>query len=533
MGGNAKWLMSLLLAMSAVVPCSSSINTPAQAYKANPTEILTPPDPADWKSLERFSATLTRQEFEHRLHSIFDPTGAIYLFLDVTDQCVKIYPDPSKTTPPLAEIAFATSEYRRPSPSGFRSPAEIQNTFAPTEKPLSGLRIVVDPADIGGKWAAMENRAQSYKGFGEIREGDLNLTVAKILIAKLEALGASVFLTHSTSEPVSGLYPQDLLESAATLLAENPTRLPRAFFDRSRGVSKKNPRLIQIAAETLLTKTVEARARAEMVRKVFQPDITFVLQHDATPRSAKGHIARLNRNVFFIHGAYTHQELTEDPHQRFKMLTKLLANVTPIEVMVADHISNRFISITGFQPVNYGDSSITRSISNGNPYVVARNLALNREYDGPVVVVEPYFMNEATTLRRLLEGDYDGVRFISGELRPSIYREYADAVTLGILDAYGYRPQVSSRLPSPDTALLEGLSIQALSLPTLIADPTPAIRLQEMLSMAPPQSLSLRQWLIGVMTPFIRPAIIVGIFLGASVGLLWIATRPKNKNYRQ
>jgi hypothetical protein len=265
-----------------------------------------------------------------------------------------------------------------------------------------------------------------------------------------------------------------------------------------------------------------------MVRTSFQPDITLVLQHDATARSSKGHLARLNRNVFFIHGAYTHRELTEDGHQRFKMLTKLLANVTPIEATVADHIANRFVSITGFRPVKYGNSSITRSV--GNPYVVARNLALNREHDGPVVVIEPYFMNEPITLQRLLEGDYDGVRYISGELRPSIYREYADAVTLGILDAYGYRAQVSPKAspPTPDTALLETLSTQFLSIPTLKIESTPVIRLPEILSDPPPQPPSLKDRILTATKPFVRPALIVGLLLGVSVGLFWVSTRQKN-----
>jgi hypothetical protein len=69
--------------------------------------------------------------------------------------------------------------------------------------------------------------------------------------------------------------------------------------------------------------------------------------------------------------------------------------------------------------------------------VVARNLAFNREHDGPVVVTEPYFMNQSVTLRRLLAGDYKGTKIIAGKPRPSIYREYADAVTKGLLDAYG------------------------------------------------------------------------------------------------
>jgi hypothetical protein len=87
--------------------------------------------------------------------------------------------------------------------------------------------------------------------------------------------------------------------------------------------------------------------------------------------------------------------------------------------------------------VLYHDSQSTRILIPGNPYVVARNLAFNRSHDGPVVVTEPYFMNQAETLARLLAGDYDGTRVVAGRPRRSIFREYADAVAQGILEAYG------------------------------------------------------------------------------------------------
>ena len=65
-----------------------------------------------------------------------------------------------------------------------------------------------------------------------------------------------------------------------------------------------------------------------------------------------------------------------------------------------------------------------------------RNLAFNREHEGPVVVAEPYFMNEPVTLQRLLAGDYKGTRLVVGRQRQSIFREYANSVAAGLVDAY-------------------------------------------------------------------------------------------------
>ena len=61
-------------------------------------------------------------------------------------------------------------------------------------------------------------------------------------------------------------------------------------------------------------------------------------------------------------------------------------------------------------------------------------------HDGPVVVTEPYFMNEHVTLQRLLAADYKGTRLEAGRQRESIFREYANCVAAGLVDAYAGNP---------------------------------------------------------------------------------------------
>jgi hypothetical protein len=145
-----------------------------------------------------------------------------------------------------------------------------------------------------------------------------------------------------------------------------------------------------------------------------------------------------------------------EPEQRYRLLARLFENTTPTEVEVAAAVAARFTAATGFPPVLSGDTETTRLVIHGNPYVLARNLAFNREHDGPVVVVEPYLMNQPETLARLLAGDYEGERLVAGRMRISIFREYARAVAEGLVDIYapastghGNRPEgpppVSSR----------------------------------------------------------------------------------------
>jgi N-acetylmuramoyl-L-alanine amidase len=395
--------------------------------------LLRDPSRAEWNSLARFNRTLTRAEFEDRLNRVFDPFRGLTAFLQVTDHSVKVFAASSRD--PLVEIQFARSGngVQRP-PVVFRQPSAFAHSGG--GRPLAGLRVVIEPADIGGEWGGWDDRSTLYRGYGRIQEGDLNLTVAKELRQRLRLLGATVFLTRETAEPVAPYNPQQLDRDTRETLSRQMYTFPPAYYQRSRGIARNSERGFQVAREVLFAKVIEQRARAAKVQRQFKPDITIVIQHDASPSSGRSRLTSVNRNIFFVSGAYQALELKSDPHQRFRLLTKLLENVTPVETEVAVNISKRFQAVTGAPPVGYGNSSNTRAIGGANRFVVARNLAFNREHNGPVVVTEPYFMNESVTLQRLLAGDYEGTRMIAGKQRESIFREYANCVAGGLVNSY-------------------------------------------------------------------------------------------------
>ena len=433
------------------------------------TDLLQDPGTQEWRALEQSGGTLTRSKFGERLKDLFDPTGSLNPFLKITDQEVTVFDSTNQCTP-VATIAFATnatppalpvpkletlisSQQNLSSRSGPASEGDswiswvFSSFFPPTNAspgleqtpvaghPLVGLRVVIDPADIGGAWGPMEDRSTLYPGFGRIQEGDLNLLVSKILSEKLTSLGAQVFVTRNTAEPVCSLSVEEVQQVVPQVLAHRSYILSKTFRSRTQNVRQSSPIYQKIVAEILLTKNLESRARAEKTRNAIHPDITIILQFDATAARHRDSLPKINRNILFVSGAYTAKEITSDPRQRLRLLTKLLQNVTPMETRVAISISNHLVEATGFPPVLYGNSRTTRSIT-GNPYIVARNLLLSREHDGPVVVTEPYFMNQPETLQRLLAGDYEGTRLIAGKERMSIYREYADAVANGLVEAY-------------------------------------------------------------------------------------------------
>jgi hypothetical protein len=328
----------------------------------------------------------------------------------------------------------------------FREAREIQ-TSTTLEKPLKGLRLAVDPGHIGGNWAEIENRAIRYPGHaGKLCEGDLNLITAKILKSRLTQLGAEVFLTRDTTEPVTETRPETLRDQAyERIRTRYPAKIQRWISRPKEEQYRLLQPLLDEAATFLFYRREEIQARGEKVRKHFKPDATIVLYINATPSSSHAHLIGVNQNIFFVHGAYLKEE-TEDPEQQPRLLYKLLERGCRIEAGLADSISRAFQRNTKIPPVPYGDSSTTRLVVEGNRYVVARNLAANREYDGPVVVTEPYFMNHLLTNQRLYAGDFDGVRTFGKTQAGSIFREYAESVIDGLLDYYG-DPKRESKFP--------------------------------------------------------------------------------------
>jgi len=397
-------------------------------------------DPQFWLGLDVFQETLTRDEFERKLTEIFDPYGGLEKYMEVDQNRALFYPTESRDTTPEFELRFAPSKAeRRPLPRTFRTPFEIRNQPKPPDKPLQGLRVALDPGHIGGDWARMEHRSIKYRGKGPVQEGDHVLLAAKILRGQLEGLGAEVFMVREDATPVTPFRPEDFVDRAREIIYEKEPKLKEKYGDLP--VEEQNKKLgykLQRLSEVLFFRGSEIEERGAKLRREFTPDVTIALHFNATGNSGSGRLTSRNRNIFFVHGAYTAKEV-DSPTQRLRMLYKILENPTPVEVEVGTAIADSFESLTGFPFVLYGNSKNTREVKPGYKGVVARNLAANRLYDGPVVFSEPYLMNQRHTYQRLLAGDYDGEKEFSGKEFRSIYREYAEGITNGLIAAYAPR----------------------------------------------------------------------------------------------
>jgi len=406
------------------------------------------PSPNPWFTLDPYQGTITRQQFEQKLRTLYDPFSVFSAYYQITDSQVEIYPSVKERRYPQFVLQFAPPNQPQPPMRWFRTPAEFRAESHPADKPLNGLRVAIDPGHIGGPWAQMEERSTRYHGSAPVQEGDLNLITARLLRQELTNLGATVFMVRDSTEPVTPYRPEDMIPAARDLLmahsshSTNLRALPQDKLNLLFG-----QRLMELA-EFLFYRCSEIVERGNRIRNNFVPDITITLYIDATPGSGRGRLTVANSNIFFVHGSYTRSEMA-DPEMRTRCLYKMLEGSSDIEAEVASDIASVFQEVTGLGPVKYGDSSTTRQVIPNNLYVVARNLAANREYDGPVVCTEPYFMNNQIVYRRLLAGDYDGVRNFDGKNYRSIFREYADCVTKGLLKAYTSTPVIAGTTPNP------------------------------------------------------------------------------------
>ena len=393
------------------------------------------PTPNPWFPLDLYQDTITRAQFEQKLHTLYDPFSAFTPYLDINDSRVVIYPSAKERQNPQFVLQFAPPNQPRPPMRWFRTPAEVRATTHPLDKPLYGLRVAIDPGHIGGPWAQMEERSTRYHGSAPVQEGDLNLITGRRLKQELVNMGASVFVVRDSTEPVTPYRPDDMIEPARELLiahsshATNLRALPPDKLNLLFG-----SRLMELS-EFLFYRCSEIVERGNRIRNNFVPDITITLYIDATPRSGRGQLTPGNANIFFVGGSYTHSEM-QDPEMQRRCVYKMVEGGSDIEAEVAADIASVFTERTGLGPVKYGDSSTTRAVIPGNQYVVARNLAANREYDGPVVCTEPYFMNNTVVYQRLLAGDYEGQKTFDGKSYGSIFREYADCVAQGLVKAY-------------------------------------------------------------------------------------------------
>lgn len=398
------WILSILL-------LTATAN--AWADKLSPLA----PKP-DWGDLNRFQQTITRQEFTWLLDNVYAPHGAWQKTIEIGADSARIQTGGSPFVLQFAAdipTSLPVSRYWK---------ARRQIPPPPSGQPLAGLKVAIDPGHLGGEWAKIEERWFQIGKSKPVTEGDMTLYVAKLLVPRLKALGAEVFLTRTKADPVTPLRPKQLLSEARKSLAQNGNSLTAWSLAKE--------------SERLFYRTSEIRQRGKLVNERIKPDLVLCLHFNAEAWGDADNPTLTDENHlhFLVSGALNSTELSYDD-QRFDMLYKLLSRSFGEELAVTRSVASAMARQTGLHPFEYKGANAVNV--GGSSYIWARNLLANRVYECPVVYVEPYVMNSREVFARIQAGDYSGTQVFGGVRRKSIYREYADSIVEGLANYYSKR----------------------------------------------------------------------------------------------
>jgi N-acetylmuramoyl-L-alanine amidase-like protein len=312
-----------------------------------------------------------------------------------------------------------------------RSAASLTNG---PEKPLSGLKIALDPGHLGGNWAKMEERWFQVGSSTPVQEGDLTLSVSRLLAPRLRELGAKVFFIRNSNEPATPKRPDDFRELARKILIRHGVPQPRADVLDPNDPAKEQT--IRWQSEILFYRYSEIRRRAALVNFKLHPDLVLCLHFNAEGWGdpANPSLTDTDHLHLLVNGAYLVEELEFDD-ERFEMLRRLLSRAYNEELPLADTIAAAMAKATGLPAYDYPTTNNTTRVGTSG-YVYARNLLATRIYRCPVVYCEPYVMNNKDVFARIQAGDYEGTRSVNGIERKSIFRDYADSVADGLVEYY-------------------------------------------------------------------------------------------------
>src|SRR5204863_7956355 len=136
-----------------------------------------------------YQQTITHDEFAHLINDVYCTHGFPPDLIQIDEKTARILMN--RASQKFFTFRFAqNATARRPVPRLWRPAKSLPPAKA--EKPLSGLKIALDPGHLGGNWAKMEERWFQVGDSQPVEEGDLTLRVARLLAPRLRKLGARV-----------------------------------------------------------------------------------------------------------------------------------------------------------------------------------------------------------------------------------------------------------------------------------------------------------------------------------------------------
>lgn len=353
---------------------------------------------------DKYQETVSKAEVEKKIgfHLLHD--ASVGDCLTITNTELTLFNSPEKN-----EKEFVLRFGTKPKPTE-------EKLLLPTgPKPLSGVRIAIDPGHMGGKMAVIEERfinmdLKSYNGLHvEFDEGTLATNTAKILRSYLTQLGAEVLLTRD--EPGKSVYPL----SFEQWCKEKGTYLQQESENSDQAI-KKLFKAFNIC-------DLEERAR---IINNFNPHAVVIIHYNATEN-----VTLANYNLAFVPGCFLSGELAKkNAHYEFMRL--LLSNNIEKSAELSRNITTCMEKILKV-PLMTNDTyqkNISHKVENG---IYNRNLVLTRLVHAPICYGETLNQNNEDEAYRLAQetAQFDGVT-----LSPRVI-EVAQAYFIGLCKYFG------------------------------------------------------------------------------------------------
>ncbi|TAE59574.1 MAG: hypothetical protein EAZ89_02375 [Bacteroidetes bacterium] len=298
----------------------------------------------------------------------------------------------------VVKIYQAKGVKRWPSDT-FLIPAAPPKALPDSLRPLAGLRIALDPGHVAGdfegaktegKYVEMKASARSGNQPIQFWEANLTLATAFLIRERLEALGATVYMTRT--QPGIGALGLSYAEWKKTLLdsaLREDLRLKKITEAQIRSWST-HPEADKIYYARLYNPR-DLRARANLIN-AFQPDLTLIIHYNVDEpnwrKAVNGIMSPSESNycMAFVPGSLTKGELIE-PEARVTLLRMLLSEDVPQSLALSEAFISASVEKTGVPVVSEPNNLPYLSQSclyAGTPGVYARNLSLNRLVAGPL-----------------------------------------------------------------------------------------------------------------------------------------------------
>src|SRR6202011_4386620 len=302
-----------------------------------------------WSVLENYQGTITHDEFAHLLNDVYCTHGFATGLIKIDNDAAQIVTNSESHD--IFTLRFAADANSKERVPRLWRPAKSLSPAKP-DKPLTGLRVALDPGHLGAKWAKMEERWFKVGDTKPVTEGDLTLRVSRMLATRLRKLGATVLFVRNSTQPVTSRRPADFKKLAREILIKNGVPRPRDEVLNPKDPEKEGT--IKFQSEILFYRYSEIRRRAVLVNTKLHPDLVVCLHFNAEGWGDPANPILIDNNHLhlLVNGSYLQDEIALDD-ERFEMIRRVLSRAYDEELPIADAVATSMATETKLPPYEY------------------------------------------------------------------------------------------------------------------------------------------------------------------------------------